>query len=101
MVWDQWVDQVNERIKHVFLFGDLAETLSARLADSKRQGKKLVPQSQAITLANAVEMAADMAEPGDVVLLAPGGTSFDNYPDFAARGKHFRKLVKGIVQADT
>lgn len=101
MVWDQWVDQVNERIKHVFLFGDLAETLSARLADSKRQGKKLVPQSQAITLANAVEMAADMAEPGDVVLLAPGGTSFDNYPDFAARGKHFRKLVKGIVETDT
>ena len=35
---------------------------------------------------------------GDVVLLAPGGTSFDNYTNFAVRGEHFRKLVEGIAE---
>jgi UDP-N-acetylmuramoylalanine--D-glutamate ligase len=31
-----------------------------------------------------------------VVLLSPGGTSFDAYKDFAARGEHFRSLVNGL-----
>ena len=34
--------------------------------------------------------------PGDVVLLSPGGTSYDAYKDFAARGEHFRALVNGL-----
>jgi len=43
-----------------------------------------------------VELAAKLAQPGDVVLLSPGGTSFDAYRDFVARGEHFRKLVKAL-----
>ena len=35
-----------------------------------------------------------MAVSGDVILLAPGGTSYDAYEDFAARGNHFRSLVR-------
>ena len=47
-------------------------------------------------LAEAVAAAAAAAQPGDVVLLAPGGTSFDAYRDFAARGEHFRQLVQAL-----
>jgi UDP-N-acetylmuramoylalanine--D-glutamate ligase len=32
------------------------------------------------------------------VLLSPGGTSFDAYRDFVARGEHFRELVKALGQ---
>jgi UDP-N-acetylmuramoylalanine--D-glutamate ligase len=99
MVWDRWAECVNERAKHVFLFGDLAEMLSERLTIARPTDKRKAGRSQASTLAQAVEMAAEIAEPGDVVLLAPGGTSFDSYIDFAARGDHFRELVKGIVEA--
>ncbi len=99
MVWERWAERVNERAKHVFLFGDLAEILSERLAGAGTLGKREARRSQACTLAQAVKMAAEIAEPGDVVLLAPGGTSFDNYTDFAARGDHFRELVNGIVEA--
>ena len=38
-------------------------------------------------------MAQSEAVRGDVVLLSPGGTSFDSYKDFAERGEHFRLLV--------
>jgi UDP-N-acetylmuramoylalanine-D-glutamate ligase len=31
-----------------------------------------------------------------VVLLAPGGTSFDEFVDFAARGERFRELVGAL-----
>jgi len=33
-----------------------------------------------------------------VVLLSPGGTSYDAYEDFAARGDHFRTLVNGLEE---
>ena len=44
----------------------------------------------------AVEAAARVVRPGEVVLLAPGGTSFDEFVDFAARGDRFRALVEAL-----
>ncbi|TDI55482.1 MAG: UDP-N-acetylmuramoyl-L-alanine--D-glutamate ligase [Acidobacteria bacterium] len=45
------------------------------------------------TLDNAVEMAAQAAEDGDTVLLAPGCASFDQFDSYAARGDRFAELV--------
>ena len=42
-------------------------------------------------------MAQTEAATGDIVLLSPGGTSFDSYNDFAERGEHFRLLVKDLA----
>jgi UDP-N-acetylmuramoylalanine--D-glutamate ligase len=47
-------------------------------------------------LGQAVAYASRLAAPGDVVLLAPGGTSFDQYRDFEERGEHFRSLVRAL-----
>ena len=49
--------------------------------------------ARVMTLDEAVNCAAALAKPGDVVLLSPGGTSYDAYLDFAERGEHFRQLV--------
>jgi UDP-N-acetylmuramoylalanine--D-glutamate ligase len=48
-------------------------------------------------LAEAVAIARAQAASGDIVLLSPGGTSFDGYSDFAERGEHFRLLVGELV----
>lgn len=45
------------------------------------------------TLAEAVDVAASIAEPGQTVLLSPGCASLDQYPSFEARGDEFRRLV--------
>ena len=45
-------------------------------------------------MAEAVSGAHANAAAGDVVLLSPGGTSFDEYSDFVERGEHFRLLVR-------
>ena len=50
----------------------------------------------ALPLAQAVEVAVQQAQAGDVVLLSPGGTSYDAYVDFVERGEHFRQLVMRI-----
>ena len=88
MVWDEWGRQVAQRVKRVILFGELAAPLAARL-----------PAAQVMrvdTLAEAVAVAQAEAAAGDIVLLSPGGTSFDSYSDFAERGEHFRLLVSDL-----
>ncbi len=46
--------------------------------------------------ASAVEKAHAVSQAGDVVLLSPGCTSFDEFVDFAARGVRFRELVNQL-----
>lgn len=89
MAWGQWARQVSRRVKHVVLFGELAPLLAHHLADS-------APSTQVDTLAEAVQVAHGKASAGDVVLLSPGGTSFDGYTDFVERGEHFRLLVRDL-----
>jgi UDP-N-acetylmuramoylalanine--D-glutamate ligase len=48
------------------------------------------------TLDQAVRRLAAEAEPGDVVLLSPATASFDQYPDYKARGEHFKRVVEEL-----
>ncbi|NJN44213.1 MAG: hypothetical protein HC806_05480 [Anaerolineae bacterium] len=48
-------------------------------------------------LYEAVQKAADVAEEGDVVLLSPGGASFDEFHDFEARGERFKQWVLALI----
>ena len=55
-----------------------------------------LPTEVAPDLPSAVERAAAIARPGDTVLLSPAATSFDAYPNFAARGDAFAALVRAL-----
>jgi UDP-N-acetylmuramoylalanine--D-glutamate ligase len=48
------------------------------------------------TLENAVKRAAEAAEAGDVVLLAPACASFDQFRSYEHRGRVFKEVVSGI-----
>ena len=54
------------------------------------------PSEQCGDMETAVRRAADEAEPGDTVLLAPAAASFDQFPDFEARGDAFVAAVRGL-----
>jgi UDP-N-acetylmuramoylalanine--D-glutamate ligase len=97
MVWQPWVDHVQQRVKAVVLFGDLAELMEDHLetaAKTAGSSGSLVVRKK--TLAEAVTAASGLANPGDVVLLSPGGTSYDAFLDFEERGRLFRKLVNDL-----
>ncbi len=51
---------------------------------------------EATTFDSAVHTAQTVAKNGDIVLLSPGCTSFDEFVDFAARGVRFRELVNQL-----
>ncbi len=87
MVWDAWASEVAQRVRHTILFGQLAPMLAERLTAVS------APFTQVSDLAAAVAVARNTAVAGDIVLLSPGGTSYDAYRDFAERGEHFRRLV--------
>ncbi len=85
------------RVRHAILFGEAADLIAEALARHTREsGDAPVPITRCADLSEAVHVAARIARSGDVVLLAPGGTSFDAYEDFAARGQHFAALVEAL-----
>ncbi len=93
--WQEFAALARRKVRHLILFGEAAGLIAqAMQADS--EAEQICQVHQAGTLEGAVEMAAQLVRPGDVVLLSPGGTSFDAYRDFVARGEHFRKLVKAL-----
>ena len=85
---DPLVEELRASVRSVILFGEAAPAWSDWLSS-----RRLVRETVVETLEQAVPLAAQTAEPGDAVLLSPAGTSFDQYPNFAARGDHFRALV--------
>jgi UDP-N-acetylmuramoylalanine--D-glutamate ligase len=72
------------------LFGEAGPMIDAALAAA---GVPAERRTLAGSLAEAVAEAARLARPGDVVLLSPGGTSFDAFKDFAERGERFKQMV--------
>ena len=75
-----------EKVHQVALFGQSREVFSEAW-----QG--VVPLDWFATLEEAMRFLRGMAKDGDVILLAPGTSSFDLYPNYAARGADFRRLA--------
>ncbi len=67
-----------------------------------RQLPELTCGFRAAGLRQALERALERAQAGDVVLLAPGCASFDEFSNYRERGDYFRRLVReiGAVPAD-
>lgn len=62
-------------------------------ARMKRELAGAAPIESADTLAEAVRRAAGLAQPGDVVILSPACSSFDQFKNFEERGEAFRRAV--------
>ncbi len=82
-------DAVQGRVRAAVLIGEAAGKLEAALAGR-------VPVHDAGTIERAVCLAAQLAQPGDVVLLAPACASFDQFRGFEDRGERFRAAVAAL-----
>jgi UDP-N-acetylmuramoylalanine--D-glutamate ligase len=93
--WEDLANLMDERVDHVVLFGEAAEKIEGTVNRLGPRAKHFTV-SRAQHLHEAVIQAAQIAEAGDVVLLSPGGTSFDEFKDFAERGERFRAWVREL-----
>jgi UDP-N-acetylmuramoylalanine--D-glutamate ligase len=76
-----------ERARAVLAIGDAAPRIAAELG-------AVVPVETVGTLERAVARADELARPGDVVLLSPACSSYDQFPNYVARGERFKELVR-------
>jgi UDP-N-acetylmuramoylalanine--D-glutamate ligase len=93
--WGDLAALVHERVDHIVLFGEAAEKIAAAFGNPV-DGQRPYSLDRCKDLDEAIRAADRVAEPGDVVLLSPGGTSFDQFRDFEQRGEAFRKWVSEL-----
>jgi len=83
----EWVGDVKAHATAVVLIGASADLLAEALREhpSVRRAR---------SLEEAVDIAAELAQPGGVVLLSPAYKSFDMFTDYEDRGRQFKALVR-------
>jgi UDP-N-acetylmuramoylalanine--D-glutamate ligase len=79
-------EPLRQRARLAILIGAAAGKIAADVGGT-------VPIEHAVTLDRAVKLAAERARPGDVVLLAPACSSFDQFENYEQRGRVFKELV--------
>ena len=82
----------HNNLKEVIAFGQAKELILTALRDAVRS-------TSVMDLKEALELAQNCSQPGDVVLLSPGCASFDQFENFEERGDHFRSLVTVMEKA--
>ena len=90
--WEGLSELIHERVDHLILFGEAAGKIASVIGPSAR-GMRPFSIDVCTGLEQAVNLAARVVEPGDIVLLSPGGTSFDEFRDFEERGEAFKQWV--------
>jgi UDP-N-acetylmuramoylalanine--D-glutamate ligase len=96
--WEAAAQLIVERVRELIVFGEMADLVQEAVEMQLNQSAERVLEKihHVATLAEAVATAAQIARSGEVVLLSPGGTSFDAFKDFAERGDKFQELVRGL-----
>jgi UDP-N-acetylmuramoylalanine--D-glutamate ligase len=81
---------LKQRAKRVYTIGAAADKIESHITGA-------VPIIHAGTLDRAVRLAAENAASGDVVVLAPACSSFDQFDNYEHRGRVFRQLVEALA----
>jgi UDP-N-acetylmuramoylalanine--D-glutamate ligase len=83
------VDALREKGRAVVLIGEAATLIKDAIGD-------VVPVRTAISMGEAVNVAAELAQAGDAVLLSPACSSFDMFRDYKQRGDEFVAAVQAL-----
>ena len=84
--FDSLAEAARGRVRTALLIGEAAEEIEAALGES-------VPCQRLASLEEAVNRSGELAQEGDIVLLAPACASFDQFENFETRGDCFRQAV--------
>ena len=88
--------KILEKVKVLILMGVTAPKIEAAVTGCPGYAESGLRILHVSSMQEAVEQAKQAAGEGDIVSLSPACASFDLYPDFEARGRHFKELVKAL-----
>lgn len=87
--YDEWIEAFEGKVKALVLIGQTREKI-AQCAREHGVGNIIL----ADTFEEAFEICKEQAQPGDAVLLSPACASWGMFPNYEARGRLFKELVK-------
>ena len=89
-----WLQAIQSRAVYVLLIGTAAETFAQRLEAVRYESYEIVE-----TMEHAIKRSTELAPSlgAKTVLLSPACASFDQYPNFEARGDHFRQICQDLL----
>ena len=85
--------RIMEKVKVLVLLGQTAAKIEEAVVSTPGYETSGLEIIRAESMEDAVLKARDAAKPGDIISLSPACASFDMYPNFEARGRHFKELV--------
>ncbi|MBR5485097.1 MAG: UDP-N-acetylmuramoyl-L-alanine--D-glutamate ligase [Oscillospiraceae bacterium] len=88
--------KICEKVKLLILTGHTAEKIETAVRQCDSFNPDTLKIIHADSMKDAVEKARQNAQSGDIVSLSPACASFDAYPNFEARGRHFKELVHSL-----
>ena len=98
--FDELVRRAGDRIRAAIVMGEDAHVLAKAL---NRHAPNVplftLDTRETRAMAEAVEQARQLAQPGDTVLLAPGCASWDMFTDYSHRGRLFAEAVQQLGEA--
>jgi UDP-N-acetylmuramoylalanine--D-glutamate ligase len=95
--WHEFAEEVLKRVNYLIGFGNAGAMIVETVQERAALRRLPAPNCAVVQrLDEAVHLAAQIAEPNTVVLLSPGGTSYDAYKNFEERGEHYRRLVHAV-----
>ena len=90
--YERLLKEARERCRGICLFGEARHRILEAIRNSELDSSIEILKGE--DLEEAFAAAAKRAKPGEVVLLSPACSSFDQYRSYAERGDHFKQLVK-------
>jgi UDP-N-acetylmuramoylalanine--D-glutamate ligase len=88
------VDTLARKGRATVLLGEAAGAMASAIGDT-------VPVRHAASMEEAVRFGAELARPGDAVLLSPACSSFDMFRDYKHRGDEFVRAVRALAEAES
>ena len=89
---------INQHVRILILMGKTGPKIEQAVKADPGFVEGSLEIRHASSMEEAVKIAYDLSGEGDIVTLSPASASFDLYPNFEVRGRHFKQLVRELPE---